>query len=109
LYPAGKKDSPITYSGDRSIENLITFISEKGTHGIAVVAEPIQVQEQGKAAEAATPVPDSTSTEAAKETATETAKEEKKEETKEEKKEETKEETKEEKKEEKKDDKHDEL
>ena len=101
MYPAGKKDSPITYSGDRSVENLISFISEKGTHGIAVVAEPIQVQEQGKAAEAASPVPDSTSTEAAKETAQETAQETANEAAKETAKEETKED--------KKGDKHDEL
>jgi len=56
LYPAGKKDSPVEYSGDRSIESLIEFIKEKGTHGIeAAFVEQIQVQEQGQAAPAATP------------------------------------------------------
>jgi protein disulfide-isomerase A1 len=56
LYPAGKKDAPIEYSGDRSIESLVDFIKDKGTHGIAVsVVDPLQVQEQGQAAPAATP------------------------------------------------------
>jgi len=40
--------------------------------------EPVQVQEQGKVAEAATPSPGSTSAEAAKETTKEPIKEEKK-------------------------------
>lgn len=57
LYPAGKKDSPVDYSGDRSIESLVEFIKEKGTHGIEVaVEEPVLMQDQGQAAPAATPV-----------------------------------------------------
>lgn len=57
LYPAGKKTDPVEYSGDRSIESLVQFIKEKGTHGIEVsVVDPLQVQEQGHAAPAATPV-----------------------------------------------------
>ena len=56
LYPAGKKNAPVEYSGDRSIESLIQFIKDKGTHGIAAsVMDPVQVQEQGQAAPAATP------------------------------------------------------
>ena len=56
LYPAGKKDAPVDYTGDRSIQSLIDFIEDKGTHGIAVsVMDPVQVQEQGQAAPAATP------------------------------------------------------
>jgi protein disulfide-isomerase A1 len=56
LYPAGKKDSPVAYSGDRSIESLVEFIEEKGTHGIKVeVKEPVVMQDQGQAAPAATP------------------------------------------------------
>jgi protein disulfide-isomerase A1 len=56
LYPAGKKSDPIEYSGDRSVESLIEFIKEKGTHGIeASIAEPLEFQGQGQAAPAATP------------------------------------------------------
>ena len=46
------------YSGDRSIESLVEFIKDKGTHGIeASVVEPVQMQgeAQGQAAAAATP------------------------------------------------------
>jgi protein disulfide-isomerase A1 len=72
LYPAGKKDNPIEYAGDRSIESLIDFIKEKGTHGIeASIVEPVQVQgkEQGQAAPAATPEPTKPVAEKAKEAA----------------------------------------
>jgi protein disulfide-isomerase A1 len=56
LYPAGKKDSPVEYAGDRSVESLIEFIKDKGTYGIEVsFDEPIVKQEQGQAAPAATP------------------------------------------------------
>jgi protein disulfide-isomerase A1 len=57
LYPAGKKDSPVEYGGDRTVESLIEFIKEKGTHGIEVplVDEDIQIQDMGQAAQAATP------------------------------------------------------
>ena len=56
LYPAGKKTRPVEYSGDRSIESLVQFIKEKGTHGIEVsVVEPVQVQEEGQATPAAIP------------------------------------------------------
>jgi protein disulfide-isomerase A1 len=34
LFPAGKKDSPITYSGARTAEDLAAFIKENGTHGV---------------------------------------------------------------------------
>ena len=60
MYAAGKKSEPFEYSGDRSIESLIEFIKEKGTHGIEVsIVEPVQVQGegQGQAAAAATPEP----------------------------------------------------
>ena len=57
LYPAGKKNAPVEYSGDRSIESLVQFIKEKGTYGIEVpIVEPVQVQDQEQAASAATPV-----------------------------------------------------
>lgn len=36
LYAAGKKDSPITYQGSRTVEDLAVFIKENGSHGIDV-------------------------------------------------------------------------
>ena len=36
LFPAGKKDSPVAYSGDRTIEDLIKFIKENGSHKVDV-------------------------------------------------------------------------
>lgn len=40
LFAAGKKDSPIDYSGSRTIEDLVQFISENGSHKVqAVYAE----------------------------------------------------------------------
>ncbi|KAI9736885.1 MAG: protein disulfide-isomerase precursor [Claussenomyces sp. TS43310] len=42
LYPAGAKDSPVDYSGSRTVEDLIKFIAENGKHK-AEVAEPEQV------------------------------------------------------------------
>ena len=34
LYPAGSKDSPIEYSGGRTLEDLADFIRDNGKHGI---------------------------------------------------------------------------
>jgi len=34
LYPAGKKDAPISYSGARTVEDLAEFIKENGSHAI---------------------------------------------------------------------------
>jgi len=42
LYPAGAKDSPVTYSGSRSIEDLAKFIAENGKHK-AVISKPGEV------------------------------------------------------------------
>ena len=39
LFAAGKKDSPIDYSGSRTIEDLAQFIKENGSHKVAVVYE----------------------------------------------------------------------
>ncbi|KAL8955449.1 MAG: hypothetical protein Q9183_006640 [Haloplaca sp. 2 TL-2023] len=65
LFPAGNKDSPITYSGSRTIEDLANFIKENGKYQIDVyegqtasneTAEEEDEEEGmvGKAAEAAT-------------------------------------------------------
>lgn len=34
IFPAGKKLEPVTYSGSRTIEDLVAFIKEHGTHKI---------------------------------------------------------------------------
>jgi protein disulfide-isomerase A1 len=39
LYPAGAKDSPVTYSGSRTVEDLIKFIKENGKYEAGVSAE----------------------------------------------------------------------
>ncbi|PKS06589.1 hypothetical protein jhhlp_007337 [Lomentospora prolificans] len=39
LYPAGGKDSPVTYSGSRTVEDLIQFIKENGKHKAEVSTE----------------------------------------------------------------------
>ena len=39
LYPAGAKDSPVDYVGDRSIADLADFIRDHGKHGIDVNAD----------------------------------------------------------------------
>lgn len=41
LFPAGAKDSPVDYSGSRTVEDLAKFIKEHGTHKVdAYVAPP---------------------------------------------------------------------
>ena len=78
LYKAGKKDEPETYSGNRSIEDLIKFVEEKGTNKVSVTYEeetaeaqkPI-VESMAKQAEAATETAKSVAEEATE--ATETA------------------------------------
>ena len=41
LYPAGKKDEPVTYSGARTVEDLVEFIKENGKYkaGISISEE----------------------------------------------------------------------
>ena len=39
LYKAGDKKNPVTYSGSRSIEDLIKFVKESGTHEAEVTYE----------------------------------------------------------------------
>lgn len=64
LFPAGKKDEPVTYSGSRTVEDLIKFIKENGKYE----AEPIPAEED---------VSESSATSASSSTKTEEAKEEK--------------------------------
>ena len=37
LFPAGAKDQPIEYAGDRSIEDLAKFVKENGKYGADVM------------------------------------------------------------------------
>jgi protein disulfide-isomerase A1 len=39
LFAAGKKDSPIDYSGSRTVEDLVQFIKDNGSHQVAAVYE----------------------------------------------------------------------
>jgi len=61
LYKAGDKSNPITYSGSRSIEDLIKFIKENGKYEVEVAYDeeaetqkPIIDESMAKQAEAAT-------------------------------------------------------
>ena len=66
MYASGKKDSPIEYKGDRSIEDLAKFVAENGKYAIDVNAgkkddkkedaDMPDAESMGKAAEAATKV-----------------------------------------------------
>jgi protein disulfide-isomerase A1 len=43
LFPAGKKDAPVDYSGSRTVEDLVQFIKENGSHKAeATVPEPVE-------------------------------------------------------------------
>jgi len=45
LYPAGAKDSPVDYSGSRTMEDLAAFIRDNGKHGIdGLVAQDEDVE-----------------------------------------------------------------
>lgn len=39
LYKAGDKSSPITYSGDRSVKDLVGFVKDQGTHRVDALQE----------------------------------------------------------------------
>lgn len=66
LYPAGAKDKPETYTGARTVEDLIQFIKEHGKYKaeVSVASEP-----ETPVAPAATETASETTKEAAKETA----------------------------------------
>ncbi|XXG94471.1 hypothetical protein Hte_000728 [Hypoxylon texense] len=62
LYPAGAKDKPVSYSGSRTVEDLIKFVKENGKYEASVEEKK---EEETPVAPAAT---ESTSSEAAEET-----------------------------------------
>ncbi|KAK4230462.1 protein disulfide-isomerase [Podospora fimiseda] len=65
LYPAGGKAEPVTYSGSRTIDDLIKFIAENGKYK-ASVSEEAEESSAAPAASESTAEPE-TKTEAAKE------------------------------------------
>ena len=52
LYPAGGKEEPVTYSGSRSVEDLIKFIKENGKYKAEVSAKEEGTEEAAPAATA---------------------------------------------------------
>lgn len=46
LFRAGKKDSPVDYSGARTVEDLAEFIKENGSHKVAVAAAVPEAEEK---------------------------------------------------------------
>lgn len=46
LYPAGKKDSPLNYEGDRTVEDMANFIRDSGSHKIDAWVPPPEVEEE---------------------------------------------------------------
>lgn len=54
LFPAGSKDAPITYSGARTLEDLVKFVAENGKYKASVVIpEPVVEETKEEAKEAA--------------------------------------------------------
>ncbi|KAI5776657.1 protein disulfide-isomerase [Geopyxis carbonaria] len=52
LFPAGAKDSPVDYSGSRTVEDLADFIKEHGTHKVdGYVAPPAEAEKEEEAEE----------------------------------------------------------
>lgn len=73
LYPAGAKDKPVTYSGSRTVEDLIKFVAENGKYKAAISEEAEEASSatesttEAAATESATESATSTTAEAAKE------------------------------------------
>jgi len=63
LYSAGAKDAPVTYSGARTVEDLVSFIAENGKYKASV-----EVKVEAEEPEAAPAVETETEAEPAKET-----------------------------------------
>ena len=45
LFPAGSKDTPVEYSGSRTVEDLASFVKENGKHAVDAYAAPAQAEE----------------------------------------------------------------
>lgn len=57
LFPAGAKDSPINYSGARTVEDLADFVKENGAHKIDAWVPPAPVAEESAEASSSTVAP----------------------------------------------------
>lgn len=61
LFPGGKKDSPVDYQGDRTVEDLANFIRDNGSYKIDAYVppppEPEVAEEEEPAAESSSPEP----------------------------------------------------
>lgn len=51
MYAAGKKDSPVEYTGDRSIESLIEFIKKEGSNSVEPSDPDVDMDEEEEATE----------------------------------------------------------
>lgn len=51
MYAAGKKDSPVEYSGDRSTESFIEFIKTEGTHKVEPSDPDVDMEDEEEATE----------------------------------------------------------
>lgn len=53
LFPAGSKDTPVEYSGSRTVEDLANFVKENGKHGVDAMAAQAEAEnDQGTDGEA---------------------------------------------------------
>ncbi|KAL2170058.1 hypothetical protein VTG60DRAFT_5330 [Thermothelomyces hinnuleus] len=50
LYPAGDKANPVTYSGSRTVEDLIKFVAENGKYKASISEEPEEKTSSSSAA-----------------------------------------------------------
>lgn len=73
LFPAGSKDSPVEYSGARTVEDLANFVKENGKHKVDVLAAGSEKSEEDDEATSATPTSSSATTETAAPTGDEKA------------------------------------
>lgn len=67
LYPAGAKDKPVTYSGSRTVADMIKFVAENGKYKAEISEDAEETSSTSTATESASET--STKSEAAKETA----------------------------------------
>lgn len=67
LYPAGAKDKPVTYSGSRTVADMIKFVAENGKYKAEISEDAEETSSTSTATESASET--STKLEAAKETA----------------------------------------
>lgn len=49
LFPAGAKDSPVEYSGSRTVEDLAKFVKENGKHKVDAYAPNDEKKPEGDA------------------------------------------------------------